>query len=75
MRYILSTRSKAEAAGFEMLGRTVVNRRVVLNEKEVMSSGRLAGATLEERAAELGASVMTHNEVMNMVNNKKNRRR
>lgn len=75
MRYLLATRSKAEAAGFGMFGRTVVNRRIVLNEKEVMSSGMLNGATLEERAGELGADICSHNEIVNILNKKKNRRK
>lgn len=76
MRYVIANRKKAVEAGFGMFGRNTSGRGVVLNEKEVMVCPRLVpGSTLEERAGELGGRVVSHNEITNILNNQKKKRK
>lgn len=62
MKYVICLRSSAELHDFKTAYHLMDDQRVVLSEKEVLSSRAVTG-TLEERAAQLDGIVSSLQEV------------
>ena len=70
MQYIEAQKGLALAAGVSIRGHRTNATGMILNEKEVMFSSRLAAyPTLEEKAGAIGGTVHSHSEIMKILQN------
>jgi len=61
--YIIVDKTKAVEHGFKLHTHIEVHGKMILNEKELLMAASLSGETLQERAEELGGTVMTEAEL------------
>ena len=62
MRYILADKGKAVKAGFSTTTHLSGSTYMMLNEREVSYSPMLTGENLDDRAQQLGGSILTEKE-------------